>query len=99
MSPAIRNDEHLYDIPDFRSEIGDAGSFAEELRAFHGEFSDCSVRSESGENFFRYMRGQLSGPERSAEAVEGSGKIFMLSVSCDTRCRFCQPVTEEKNYP
>lgn len=86
MLPEIRKDEFLYDVPDFYLGIGDAESFAEELKAFHGEFSDCFARSESVENFFRYMRGQFSKLERKsiepmAVSVSGASSVRALQRS------------------
>jgi len=86
MLPKIREDEYLYDVPDFQLGIEDTEVFVEELKVFHGEFSDCFARSESGENFFRYMRGQLSRLERKsvepiAVSVSGTSSVRALQRS------------------
>jgi len=70
MLPEIRKDGYLYCVPDFESEKKHAEEFAEELKAFHGGFSDCFSGSGSGKHFFSYMRGQFGGPGRkSAEPI------------------------------
>ena len=37
-----------------------------ELRGFHSSFSDCFLRSEPRENFFRYMLGRFSNLDRKS---------------------------------
>ena len=51
----------------------------QELKGFHEQFDDCFLRSESRDNFLRYMMGQFSQIERKsiepiAIAMEG-GKV------------------------
>jgi SRSO17 transposase len=44
----------------------EVAAFIHELRGFHGQFSECFVRSESREHFFNYMAGQFSELERNS---------------------------------
>jgi len=79
MLPEIRQTDYLYEVPKFELDRDDVLDFAEELKGFHENFVDCFHRSESRENFFRYMSGQFSQLERKsiepiAIAMEG-GKI------------------------
>ena len=79
MLPEIRQTDYLYEVPKFELNRDDILGFAEELKGFHENFVDCFHRSESRDNFFRYMSGQFSQLERKsiepiAIAVEG-GKI------------------------
>jgi len=79
MLPEIRQNDYLYEVPKFELDRKDILGFAEELKGFHENFVDCFHRSESRENFFRYMSGQFSQLERKsiepiAIAMEG-GKI------------------------
>ena len=79
MLPEIRQTDYLYEVPKFELDRDDILGFAEELKGFHENFVDCFHRSESRDNFFRYMSGQFSQLERKsiepiAIAVEG-GKI------------------------
>ena len=79
MLPEIRQTDYLYEVPKFELDRNDILGFAEELKGFHENFADCFHRSESRENFFRYMSGQFSQLERKsiepiAIAMEG-GKI------------------------
>lgn len=79
MLPEIRQTDYLYEVPKFELDRNDILGFAEELKGFHENFVDCFHRSESRENFFRYMSGQFSQLERKsiepiAIAMEG-GKI------------------------
>ncbi len=66
MLPACRTEGDLFPIPKFTVEKKDVDGFIEELRGFHGEFSDCFSRSEPRENLFRYMVGQLSELDRKS---------------------------------
>jgi len=79
MLPEIRQNDYLYEVPKFELDRKDILGFAEELKGFHENFVDCFHRSESRENFFRYMSGQFGQLERKsiepiAIAMEG-GKI------------------------
>lgn len=79
MLPEIRQTDYLYEVPKFELDRDDILGFAEELKGFHENFVDCFHRSESRDNFYRYMSGQFSQLERKsiepiAIAVEG-GKI------------------------
>lgn len=76
MLPEIRQTEHLYSVPKFDLDRNDISDFMHELKGFHECFADCFLRSESRDNFFRYMVGQFSQLERKsiepiAFAVEG----------------------------
>ena len=66
MLPELRSDEAMLSIPKFDIQRDDIKGFISELRAFHGVFSDCFVRSELREHFFRYMVGQLGQLERKS---------------------------------
>jgi len=79
MLPEIRQSDYLYHVPKFELDRNDVSDFAQELKGFHEIFADCFLRSESRENFYRYMAGQFSQLERKsiepiAIAMEG-GKI------------------------
>lgn len=76
MLPDCRNQGDIFTVPKFEIDVSDVNSFMDELRAFHGEFGDCFQRSETKENFLRYMVGQLSDLEKKsmepiALSVEG----------------------------
>jgi SRSO17 transposase len=66
MLPKIRSDEHLFSVPKFDLNKEDIQEFQNELKAFHENFRDCFVRSESREHFFNYMSGQFSTLERKS---------------------------------
>ena len=66
MLPEIRTNGKTFEIPAFTVETGDVESFVDELRAFHFEFAECFQRSETRENFYRYMVGQFSKLERKS---------------------------------
>jgi SRSO17 transposase len=79
MLPVTRCDEYLYPVPKFDLGKGDMKDFTNELRGFHEQFADCFQRSESRDNFLKYMSGQFSPLERKsiepiALAVE-DGKV------------------------
>jgi len=79
MLPEIRQSDYLYKVPKFELDRADVSDLAHELKGFHENFADCFQRSESRENFYRYMSGQFSQLERKsiepiAIAIEG-GKI------------------------
>nr|WP_320011324.1 IS701 family transposase [uncultured Desulfobulbus sp.] len=79
MLPDIRQNDYLYAIPKFELDRSDVTGLLTELKGFHEHFSDCFLRSELRDNFFRYMAGQFSQLERKsieliAFAVEG-GKV------------------------
>lgn len=66
MLPSLRSDEHLYPVPKFDLKIRDIEEFTNELEGFHEQFHDCFLRSESRENFLKYMSGQFSELERKS---------------------------------
>ncbi len=66
MLPECRTEGDLFSIPNFSVEKQDVDGFIEELKGFHEEFSDCFLRSEPRENFFKYMIGQFSELERKS---------------------------------
>jgi SRSO17 transposase len=66
MLPTIRNDDHLYSVPKFDIKKSDVKGFLNELKGFHGQFTDCFQRSESRDHFFNYMAGQFSDLERKS---------------------------------
>lgn len=77
MLPESRQFDHMYRVPKFDLTLRDVENFAFELKGFHEEFSDCFLRSESRDNFYRYMSGQFSALERKsiepiAHAIEGA---------------------------
>jgi len=77
MLPDIRQYDYLYDVPKFELDRDDVSDFAKELKGFHENFADCFHRSESRDNFYRYMSGQFSQLERKsiepiAIAMEGA---------------------------
>jgi SRSO17 transposase len=60
MLPEIRTNGNIFSIPEFSVVEQDVSKFMEELKGFHTEFRDCFARSESRDNFFKYMVGQFS---------------------------------------
>ncbi len=66
MLPALRKNEHLYSVPKYDLKKTDVKEFANELKGFHEQFSDCFQRSESRDHFFKYMSGQCSDLERKS---------------------------------
>jgi SRSO17 transposase len=66
MLPEIRQTDYLYKVPQFELDRNDVIDFAQELKGFHENFADCFQRSESRENFYRYMSGQFSQLERKS---------------------------------
>ncbi|KGO34327.1 hypothetical protein JT06_08145, partial [Desulfobulbus sp. Tol-SR] len=79
MLPDIRQSDYLYQIPQFQLDRDDIVNMAYELKGFHENFAECFQRSESRDNFYRYMTGQFSHLERKsiepiAIATEG-GKV------------------------
>jgi len=56
----------MYDIPKFDITVPDIKGFAKELEGFHSQFAHCFSREEPRENFYRYMSGQFSKPERKS---------------------------------
>lgn len=66
MLPECRNNEYTFTVPKFSLVEKDVDSFINELKGFHSEFHDCFLRSESRDNFFRYMVGQFSDIERKS---------------------------------
>ena len=82
MLPEIRQSDYLYDVPKFDFDQNELKDFVDELQGFHEQFRDCFQRTESRDNFYRYMVGQFSQLERKsiepiAINVEG-GKIRAL---------------------
>jgi hypothetical protein len=79
MLPEIRQSDYLYVVPKFELDRNDVSNLAHELKGFHENFADCFHRTESRDNFYRYMTGQFSPLERKsiepiAFAIEG-GKV------------------------
>jgi SRSO17 transposase len=79
MLPDIRQSDYQYAVPRFDLDRNDVYDMVSELKGFHENFSDCFQRSESRDNFYRYMSGQLCHLERKsiepiAFAIEG-GKV------------------------
>jgi len=79
MLPDIRQQDYLYAVPKFELNRNDITDIALELKEFHENFMDCFQRTESRDNFYRYMAGQFAQLERKsiepiAFAVEG-GKV------------------------
>lgn len=79
MLPEIRQSDYLYPVPKFLLDRSDVKDIATELLGFHENFADCFQRSESRDNFYRYMAGQFSPLERKsiepiAFAIKG-GKV------------------------
>jgi SRSO17 transposase len=79
MLPDIRQSDYLYPVPKFDLNQDDVDGFTQELKGFHEQFDECFLRSESRDNFLRYMMGQFSQIERKsiepiAIAMEG-GKV------------------------
>lgn len=66
MLPNCRTEGDPYSIPKFTVEKADVEDFMDELKGFHYEFRDCFSRSETRNNFFRYMVGQFSELERKS---------------------------------
>ncbi|HEX9975511.1 MAG TPA: transposase, partial [bacterium] len=66
MLPEIRTNGDIYSVPKFCVVEQDVSNFIEELKGFHSEFKDCFTRSESRDNFFKYMVGQFSDIERKS---------------------------------
>jgi len=79
MLPDIRQSDYQYDVPRFDLDRNDVFDLMSELKGFHENFADCFQRTESRDNFYRYMSGQLCHLERKsiepiAFAIEG-GKV------------------------
>jgi SRSO17 transposase len=79
MLPDIRQTDYQYAVPRFDLDRNDVVDMMSELKGFHENFSDCFHRTESRDNFYRYMSGQLCHLERKsiepiAFAIEG-GKV------------------------
>ncbi|MBU0910458.1 MAG: transposase, partial [Proteobacteria bacterium] len=77
MLPEIRQSDYLYSVPKFELDRNDVFDLACELKGFHENFTDCFHRSESRENFYRYMSGQFNQLERKsiepiAFSIEGA---------------------------
>ena len=66
MLPECRTKGDVFSIPKFSVVKEDIDDFIQELEVFHGEFSDCFLRSEPRTNFFQYMVGQFSELERKS---------------------------------
>jgi SRSO17 transposase len=66
MLPQCRTEGDLFSIPKFAIDPGDVEGFVGELKAFLWEFRECFSRSESRENLFQYMVGQISELERKS---------------------------------
>ncbi len=77
MLPDIRQLDYKYAVPKFDLVRDDIPDLITELKGFHENFTDCFQRSESRDNFYRYMSGQLCHLERKsiepiAFAIEGA---------------------------
>jgi SRSO17 transposase len=77
MLPDIRQLDYKYAVPKFDLGRDDIPDLITELKGFHENFTDCFQRSESRDNFYRYMSGQLCHLERKsiepiAFAIEGA---------------------------
>ena len=77
MLPEIRQSDYLYSVPQFELDRNDVSDLACELKGFHENFADCFHRSESRDNFYRYMSGQFNQLERKsiepiAFSIEGA---------------------------
>lgn len=66
MLPEFPQTDYLYAIPKFDLDRNDVDNLAFELTGFHENFADCFQRSESRDNFHRYMSGQLCRLERKS---------------------------------
>ena len=66
MLPSCRQNENLYQIPQFDLTSQDIQEFSDELDGFHSHFYDCFKRSESRDHFLKYMSGQFSELERKS---------------------------------
>ncbi len=66
MLPSCRQNENLYQIPQFDLTSQDIKEFSDELDGFHSHFHDCFKRSESRDHFLKYMGGQFSELERKS---------------------------------
>jgi SRSO17 transposase len=111
MLPEIRQSDYLYPVPKFDMDRSDVKDFATELQGFHENFADCFQRSESRDNFYRYMAGQFTQLERKsiepiAFAVEG-GKVramqrFVSDAPWDDEtimCKYRSLVNEDFGHP
>ncbi|MBM4274420.1 MAG: hypothetical protein FJ134_08180 [Deltaproteobacteria bacterium] len=79
MLPECRTYGGEYPIPKISLEKRDVQEFMEELRGFQEEFRDCFSRSESRDNFFRYMVGQLSELERKSSFLQNFRRHVRVS--------------------
>lgn len=97
MLPRCRTERDPYAVPMFELSRADLGDFMNELRGFHEQFRDCFSRSETRENFFRYMVGQFCELER--KSIE---PIALAVEDADVRClqRFVSEVVwdEERMF-
>lgn len=66
MLPNIRTSENIFQIPCLEIKADDVQEFLPDLQGFHEEFKDCFSRSESRQNFYKYMVGQFSKLERKS---------------------------------
>ena len=66
MLPSCRQNENLYQIPQFDLTSQNIKEFSDELDGFHSHFHDCFKRSESRDHFLKYMGGQFSELERKS---------------------------------
>ena len=77
MLPEIRQSDYLYSVPQLELDRNDVSDLACELKGFHENFADCFHRSESRDNFYRYMSGQFNQLKRKsiepiAFSIEGA---------------------------
>jgi SRSO17 transposase len=90
MLPDIRQSDLLYPVPKFELDRNDVFDLMSELKGFHENFTDCFQHSESRDNFYRYMSGQLCHLERKsiepiAFAIEGAKVRAMQHFVSDVR--------------
>ena len=111
MLPEIRQSEYLYDVPKFELDRADINDLMNDLKAFHEDFADCFHRSESRDNFLRYMSGQFSPIERKSiepisHAIEGAQVRAMQRFVSDApwdddriMSKYRYLVTEDMGHP
>jgi len=83
MLPECRSNDYLYPTPKFNLKLEQVENFIKELEALHCDFCECFCRSETRENFFNYMVGQMSTLERKSIepiAINVSGKESVRSM-------------------
>ncbi|MBP7233056.1 MAG: transposase [Syntrophaceae bacterium] len=66
MIPETRVENDSFPIPKLLINKEDIACFMKEFKGFHAQFSDCFSREEPRKNFYQYMAGQMSQPERKS---------------------------------